>query len=252
MAEPSQGIRRASQVLPMVCDAAQASLDEIELQKDDPNHVHPVLLFASLFEFVFGIRVLASNLALAGIPVLLRSAVETYAVFLIVINDPNNYHYIHVAYVYEQSRFLKAAETAPELENVKELPDFTEKQTAVTRELNDYCEKGFSPLSIEKKFSKARLPGMYRSTYWYLSTEAHSNLMSLSNRHIRGDDEIEAIEVLSPIYHQSALEHIVVTIALLLEATKKFQSHFGINGNHGLDEALIEFEMLQKKFPPRE
>lgn len=252
MTDPTQGIGRASQVMQGACGAAGSSLDKLDIKRDDPGHIHPAIVFASIFELAFGISVLASRTALVGIPVLLRSALEAYADFLIVVRDTDNYHYLHSAYVSEQSRFLKAAESAQELRQVRELPEFDARREAVARELQDYKDKGYAPLNVEQKFDRAELPGMYRSTYWYLCTEAHSNLMSLSKRHIRGTKEIEGIEVFSPAYHQAALEHLCVAIALLIEATERFQVHFKIEDRHGLDKVASDFAALQREYPPRE
>lgn len=247
----SEPVDAACRVLERVCEVGMRSIDGLSVRRDDPNQVHPAILYSSILELAVGILALPDRKALAGIPVLLRSAIEVYADFLVVLKDTGNYHYIHANYLREQQRYFKNAETDDGLGGVREMPEYITRRAEIDRELREYKDAGISPLTVKERMDLAGLGEMYNSTYWLLSNATHSNLTELSARHVRHEDEIIAIEAFSPIFHQAAHEHLVVTIALMIEATEKMQVHFGLAEDLGLAGAHQEFLELQEKYPPR-
>lgn len=210
-----------------------------------------MLLYSSIVDLVVGVSVLARQSALIGIPVLLRAALEVYADLLIVLRDPNGCHCLHAGMLHDQVRLFRSAKDNRALRDLREPPNLAAIRDATRNELAEYAKNGVHPLTVKERFECARIGEMYGAAYWLLSNAAHSSLSELSKRHIRGANEIEAIEVFSPLFHQSAYEHLVVAIALLVDATAELQAHNRPGNDCGLREVRGIFLELQQRHPPR-
>jgi hypothetical protein len=165
----------------------------------DKNHARDsnlVSLYGSLIELAAGIVILIDKKAKTGVPPLFRTFLETYVEFRNLVEDPRYEYFMEASYYDQWLKVLREAGKGnnPYLYGIAKLPNLINEIRDTKRQLETLKKKNYSPLTVFKKFERAGMISEYRALYNFLSTDSHSNIRALLNRHIDlGNDNFEII-----------------------------------------------------------
>jgi hypothetical protein len=111
--------------------------------------------------------------------------------------------------------------------------------------------QGFSPLSIFARFKRAGQENEYRALYSLLSTNAHSNINALVDRHI----DIEGSNFTVVYYKDEPLERYVLSLdsaaAVLSDASERMHEFFRTGRLPIFQRLSSELTQIRDRYPVR-
>ncbi len=158
----------------------------IEFDHTNRRAVVLLSLYGSTIELTSSVIRLIDNKHRTGVPSVFRTFLETY-VNLVNLHQDKDYGYRMEASNIEQwLKLYKAARAGenPYLKGFSELPNLGDLINEYEEQLQAYKDNGQGPLSIFDRFRKADLENEYRALYNSLSSDAHSNIRALLDRHL--------------------------------------------------------------------
>ena len=105
-------------------------------------------------------------------------------------------------------------------------PDLSDLIAEKERQLKDLESKGYKPLTIKERFERANMVEVYRSLYNFVSSDCHSNIRALVERHVDlGDDDFTPVLYKNPP-DERFLWYLGPTAELLVSATIDIHERF--------------------------
>ncbi len=177
--------------LDLTIDCAIKACSALRYNFYDPRDRFSVLLVYAVIDDARAVLALVRAGALAGTPIVTRSALDAYADIANLSDHPEYWQSLQVA---DAEKWKKLLERASQGENpvLKQITlsaslPIGRKQNA--RELDQLRLEGGKSLGIGERFKKAGLTDEYESVYAILSSEAHNNVSYLQSRYIDYDDQ---------------------------------------------------------------
>lgn len=171
--------------------------EKIVFDKRNSLHFNLIALYSSLIELSGCIIILIDKNGNIGVPTIFRTFIETYVDLYNLIEDPKYSYFMEASFAKEGMKKLKEAQTGenPYLTSINKLPNLKELIDQETQKLKDLKSEGYTPLTIESKFKKAKMEKEYRSFYNSLCSDSHSNMSALIDRHFEmiSKDDFEVV-----------------------------------------------------------
>ncbi|MBI3894684.1 MAG: hypothetical protein HY313_02015 [Acidobacteria bacterium] len=218
---------QTGQFLKELHDKALDHITSLHFDKTHAMHFTLVSLYGSLIELTGCMLTLLENRGKIGIPSLFRTFLETYVEFHNLIQEPTYGYHMEASKVKEWIKiFRAAAEGNPYLAGIASMPNLSEVVEKEERQLKDLESKGYKPLTIYQRFERAGMVEVYRSLYNFVSSDCHSNIRALIERHVDlGDDDF------TPVLYKNAPDERFLwllgpTAELLVSATIDIHEYF--------------------------
>ncbi|MFN7096295.1 MAG: DUF5677 domain-containing protein [Gammaproteobacteria bacterium] len=206
-------------------------------------HLAIMTLYGTVLELIGSCIFLLRNKKYIGISILLRSILEAYVDLINLMEDENYFHYLHASFLQETLKFINSAkkENNPQIEALlANWEGELEKREGI---LTSLSTRGFKPLKNCDKFEKAGLEKLYITIYNHLCCESHNNLISLTKRHVKqNENKTEIIFYKTSELHDSII-YIEFMINIFLDTTEKL--HMFLGGSD-ISVLLIYKEKLAK------
>lgn len=165
---------------------------QLTFNKEYKQHLYLVALYGRIIELTDSCMILMKKKIISGVPILLRTLLETFADFRNLIEKEDYVNFMQASYIKEWLRIYKEAYKGgnPFLEKISQIENLKQVFADREAELEELEKKGYSPLKHCARFDKAGLESEYHSIYNFLCSHSHSNIRSLYNRYtqITGDD----------------------------------------------------------------
>jgi len=178
--------------LEKVLDKSIEYLHELTFDKNIKQHLYLILLYCRIVELIHSCNILMKERIIAGVPILLRTVLETFADLKNLSNDQNYVNSMDASNLHEWLRIFKEAVSGDNeyLESISKMENLKQTCAEYKTELKILDEKGFVPLKHFDRFEKAGMSDEYRSVYNSVCCDSHSNTRSLykSYTNITGDD----------------------------------------------------------------
>lgn len=183
----------AQPLLKKVLSAVHAITRELRFSGTDQQHLVSVALLATILEEADGISAALDRRDGTSAFILLRSLLEAFVDLLNIVNDPQYAEFMHAAVLDQQRRILESAlergSNSPFLACLAGSSDAAAHLAWVRSELSQLKARGIEPLSIRKRFERARQLDYYEGPYANLCWHSHNNLNVLEGRHLRHTSE---------------------------------------------------------------
>lgn len=204
----------------------------LSFDKQHQRHLNLVALYCSLIEFTGTNTLLIEKQQTVGVPIIYRSFLEAYVDFINLESSADYGYFMEANRWSETLKTLREANTQsnPFLQGISNLKDLQSLIHQSKDELNSLKNKGFRPLKVFERFEKAQLRAEYKSIYTQLSSETHSSILGLINRHIELDSntdfsvrlyQSESLDRLLPIIDSNTVSLIDASLKIhkFLEST---------------------------------
>lgn len=170
---------------------------DLKFDKKHPFHLTVIQLHVSIIKLCGSIIILLEHEGKIGIPSISRTLMETFVEFKNLSNDRNYGYYMEATHLEQWLKVLNESKEGenPFLSPIGNMPDLDKQIKVDEKKLEDLKNRGYAPLSIKKRFEKAGMGDVYKSIYNFLSTDAHSGIQALINRHIDIDFKKSDFEV---------------------------------------------------------
>jgi Family of unknown function (DUF5677) len=209
-------------------DECIAQAEHIRFDKRHPRHVHLIGLYGTLVELCGCLLALVEQKLRTGVPPIFRAIFEAYVEFKNLHAVPEYGYYMESSSAQACIKLLEEAKKGlnPCLADMNKLLDLDAAIAQYQTTLDTLKAKGFAPLSIFARFQRAGLTNEYRSLYNLLSTNAHSNINALVDRHI----DLEGSDFTVVYYKDEPLERYVLyldsTAGVLSDASQRMHEFF--------------------------
>lgn len=161
---------------------------KLTFDKKYQRHLYLISLYCRVIELTHSCTILMKEKIISGVPIILRTVLETFADLKNLSADENYVNFMQASCLEEWLRLFKEAKDGdnPYLGKISQIGNLKQVYT----ELKKLKENHYAPLSHYKRFEKAGMVDEYRSIYNSLCSHSHSNVRSLYDRytHITGDD----------------------------------------------------------------
>ncbi len=165
---------------------------ELTFDKTNSQHFLLICLYMRIIELSYSCAILMKNRIVSGVPILLRTAIETFADFRSLSKDGNYANVMQASYAKEWLRLYGEAIEGnnPYLGKISEMVNLKQTYEESKTELEELKKKGYLALTHRERFGKAGMTSEYLSIYNNLCSHSHSNIRSLLDRHthIEGND----------------------------------------------------------------
>lgn len=223
--------------------------DELKFNREDPQQLAAICLFARMLELAIGVSSLAECRAPAGIPVLVRAILEAYASFLNVVKSAEHTDHLLARCLHEKIRVIKASlkggEANPLLADLASDGDARAVLTEFERLLSEVRQRGGRTLKVQESFELAGLKSEYESLYWLLSLDSHNDLQALANRHIHVAGEEVHVRMLEPEVPSTLRSSFHVVLSACLNAHLHLREFFGVPASGAFNTSLGEIRALE-------
>lgn len=201
-----------------VLDFSHQRVTNINVVAENSADSCPVAIYCSLIELAKSYHTLVSNLDLTGSLSVARTFLEYYIELAILLDDPTHNDHVYFEFYHSKNRMLTDLRKMGE--EIRSKFSFLEKERVkIQSNLKKFGDKcGLErPMSIRKKFSKAKSQDLYVSMYGDLCEESHCNLSALINRHFTENEETGKLQIgLYNTDNASRYYSFASTIALIL------------------------------------
>lgn len=219
---------------------------QILFNKRHPLHRTIVALYSSILELTGACILLTDSRLIAGVPILLRAALEAYVDLVNLIRDPRYGYNLELAYLKEWLKLLEEAKNGKNeyLADIGNAPNLDATIVQWREETRKLKENGFKALLIESKFKSAGMDKEYRSIYNSLCSDAHNNIRALVERHIereRGDFSVVVYKVYTP---EDSAVYVGTGAELLMNATQHVHEFFRSKVLHELPAYRAELDRI--------
>lgn len=158
----------------------------LKFDKKYPFHLTIIRLHGSIIELCGSIIILLEHEGKIGIPSIFRTLIETFVEFKNLSNDRNYGYYMEASHLKQWLKVWNESKEGqnPFLNPIGEMTNLDEQIRDCEEKLEDLKNRGYDTLSIKERFEKAGMGDIYKSIYNFLSTDAHSGIQALIDRHI--------------------------------------------------------------------
>lgn len=209
-------------------DEFQTFSQQIQFDKEHPQHRNIIALYGSIIELTGSAILLVDRRLITGVPVILRSILEAY-VDLFNLAENSAYGYaLEISYIKEWLKILHEAKGGQNeyLAAISQASSLDGSISSWQRKKQQLEAKGHRSLRIEQKFQRAHMEKEYRSIYNSLCCDAHNNLRSLIDRHIElGQSDFQVVFYKAYTPEDSALA-VGTTAELLMRSSQKVHEFF--------------------------
>lgn len=170
---------------------------DLRFDKKHQFHLTIIKLHGSIIELCGSIIILLEHEGKIGIPSIFRTLMETFVEFKNLSNDRNYDYYMEASHLKHWLKVLNESKEGknPFLYPIGKMPNLNEQIKDYEKKLEDLKNNGYAPLTIKERFEKADMEDVYKSLYNLLSTDVHSGIQALINRHIDIDFKKSDFEV---------------------------------------------------------
>lgn len=124
-------------------------------------HLYLISLYYRIIELTHSCTILMREKIISGVPIILRTMLETFADLKNLSADENYINFMQASYLEEWLRLFKEAKDGdnPYLRKISQIGNLNQIYT----ELKKLKENHYTPLSHYKRFEKAEMVDEYRS-----------------------------------------------------------------------------------------
>jgi hypothetical protein len=176
---------------------------ELKVEKGNRQHVAIISVYFTILQSAKECICLLEHFPnTVGVPVILRSILESYADMGALIRKPD-YVYRMIATYFSQlcylaDNMLKSPQN-PLHASLAPTSDPTKMLADAKTQLDKLKDAKHHPLKIKDRFVEAGKTDLHETVYWGLSMEGHNNIAALSKRHLKiADSQIEKLMAFHP------------------------------------------------------
>jgi hypothetical protein len=214
----------------------------IRFDKKHPYHFNLLALQGSMIELSSCIIILLEHNGKAAIPSIFRTILETFVELKNLADSPKYGYYMEVAHNKQWLHLLASAKKgnsflskiANEIDLDKQIQEYEQK-------IKGLENKGYSQLTISKRFQMAGMENEDDSLYNFLSCDAHSNIRSLISRHAEITEEDYKVVYYRGEPVESFLTYIDSTVRLLVNSAILVHTVFETDKVEELNNLLAEY-----------
>ncbi len=235
-------------------DACIRLSEHLVFDKKHPRHLHLVGLYGSLIELTGSLITLIEEKRRTGVSPIFRSFLETFVEFVNLHADAKYGYHMDVSYHKQWLKVLREAKNGsnPFLKDIAAANNLDEKIREHEEALRGLERMGYKPLYVFDRFEKAGMVSEYRSLYNFLSSDAHSNIRALIDRHI----EVHANDFTVVYYKDEPLEDFLPkldsTASSLVDASSKIHQYFGTTSQNEFHRLSRELSDIRTRYPRKE
>jgi hypothetical protein len=167
-------------------ETAVGAAHKIRFSPDPTNH-YAGLLYFEIIELAGSIIVLRKNQRVAGVSIIMRTALDAFVDLKNLLKDSNYWKHLEAADSHEWGKLLQLA-SAPDnqyLSGFREDPAFP-KYRKHMKQINQKTKAAnATKLGAEDRFRRVEMQPDYDGLYSALSSDAHNNTSHLKYRHTR-------------------------------------------------------------------
>lgn len=206
----------------LINDLVDITKKSLRFDKDNDVHRTVVILYGSIFELTSSCCVLIENKHFVGVPILLRSILEA---FVDLRNLLQKRDYINNLKVEELTNLIDIGKGSQN--RSRPLSTITEAQIAQHEdEKKNLIDRGYKKIKIKEKFKLVGMEEYYRTTYKILCCEAHHDLSSLLNRHLKIEEGNFSIVFFKDVLPEFVKQWIGLAAQILLNSSQSVHSFF--------------------------
>ncbi|MEO9944046.1 DUF5677 domain-containing protein [Paraglaciecola sp.] len=157
-----------------------------------------MLLYCSLIEYSDSLLLIFKSKRNISGPIIFRAYLECYVDFINLANDRKYGYFMQASFHKDWIKILEEQSKGanPYLSAIPTTTLDSKHMLENSRiELKSLKEKGYSPLSIFKKFHRANVVDEYKSIYATLCAFSHNNISALRNRFFFLQPEKETFDI---------------------------------------------------------
>jgi hypothetical protein len=222
---------------------------KLTFDKKYQQHLYLVSLYCRIIELTHSCTILMKQKIISGVPIILRTVLETFADLKNLSADENYVYFMQAGYLKELLRIFKEAKDTdnPYLGKISQIEDLKQVYAEHETELQNLIKKHYVPLSQDTRFDRAGMVNEYRSVYNFLCSHSHSNIRSLYDRYtdITGDD-FTVICYKDPKPHDITL-YSSTLCDMLIDATSIVHKFFNSEVHSKVRAINAEWEELKSK-----
>lgn len=202
---------------------------KIKFAANDRFDLCSVMLYASIVELSNGACRLISVGEPTGVATLVRMALEALVDLTNLSNDKNYVNYLDLRLLEEWSLTYTLAENGnPFLAGIAQMPDFQEAKNANVANMKALREAGYRRLNAKERFKRAKMSDVYDGMYRWLSSDSHSSMRALTQRHLEIKDENTAeLHILREPNPNDNLKEVDALCGFLISASELIHLKFG-------------------------
>lgn len=197
---------------------------EVRFDKENPQHLSVICLYASILEVAGSINVLVEEKHTTSVPILLRTLLEAFASLRCCCIDPEHFKVMGAGFLVQKRRLLKSALENPDNPYLKPLArasDLEKDIAEIERQTAELEEKGTKAINIYQEFKKGDLLAEYHSLYWILCMQAHNNVSALEDRHLEKDGETYEVTMYKEENPADTVRNVDSMCGLLMDASAR-------------------------------
>lgn len=188
------------------------------------QHMYCVCLYCRLLELARDSLRLIESGATIGLPILLRSALETFTDFVILAKCPDYWRTMHAQSLKQQLKIGRAARRSPDnpfLKNLQNSRGFGARLGKIESDLEELKKCGHKPLKVWERYKKAEMSHESDSIYLLLCMETHTDLINLQSRYLQRSGTNPEIRIPDHASSDSVLGDLFILLDILLKSSEK-------------------------------
>lgn len=204
------------------------------------QHVYCVCLYCRLLELARDSLRLIESGATIGLSVLLRSALETFVDFVILVKCPDYWRTMHAQSLKQQLKMGRPDPDNPFLKNLQSSQGFRTQLSKIESDLEELKKNGHKPLEIWERYKKAEMSHEHSSVYVILCMETHVDLLNLQHRYLRRSATNPEIRVPNHANSDSVLGNLFILLDILLKSSEKVRGMLLIDISFKEEREILE------------
>jgi hypothetical protein len=212
-------------------------LKTLRFDRKNPQQLFSICLYARLLELAVSCKALLEKNALVGIPILLRSMFETDIDLTNLMRSPDYYKRMNASFLQEKRRFTREVASSRRsllLDRIRENRNPVDDLRETQAQLDRLTAEGNGPINIRCRAEFAGKLEEYLTIYNMLCLDAHNNIRSLEEWHIK---KLKSEDYRVVVFNQlksDIVPELILISTILLNQTKSLADLLGTTG--------IEFE----------
>jgi hypothetical protein len=225
MLEPLE--ERLLGVLEAAHDCALSAAKRIRISAD-PSNYYAGMLYFEIIELTGSITLLRRYTRVAGISIMMRSALDAFVDLKLLFKDPDYWKNLEAADSAEWRKILQAASvpTNDYLAAFRADPQFPDYRVHMKKKNAEAKTVSATRLGMEEKFVKAGMSSEYIGMYTVLSADVHNNTSHLKYRHAKFVDDEWVLQLYSNEGGYGGA--VLLTLAeMLMQSSEEIHERYG-------------------------
>ncbi|MBY6194579.1 hypothetical protein KUV78_12330 [Marinobacter hydrocarbonoclasticus] len=229
-----------------------ASVETINFDSNNPQHVLGLSLYCSLVELCPSLLLIVQKGQFIAVPHLVRAMLEADVDLINSLQDEDYHNHLGANYIQRMIGIVQRAhniEDVPFLSAVGGIDELRKFLGQKRKELADLKGKGFPPLNVGERFDKANRSSEYVSVYSFLSGFSHNDISALEDRHMRAEGDSYKIVLFEELGEANEVHLLDLAVAVLIGSSGRIHEFFSTGKFAEINQYMEELNKLREAWP---